>query len=370
MISTYHIADLPDHITESTHFTNLRALCPDETHIDILDEVYVANFEIDSQAKFDQIIRSDCYFGFDRKVYAEIFRNMERFWREDPNSSLFQLPQKDISDLSNQLITLFTERQSSIIMTCMKRNQIELFDYIVERDGRGIIQDEGFLRVFPLLYYAVSNNHVEMTKHGIEKGCPITDDLMKPAVQNDHLEIAQILFEARIPITSRVERAVCEFASIKMLHLFLEYYKKPLTGLLHHAVHNLENLKELVNKLELSKELSKELSNELSKELAFNLLGVCLKYSVNVRVILFIEEHFGVCLRELKAENARTNLQYFNSNYIHTNIIVEDNLDLYMHLFNSGFLVCEETYRISIYYLCRKITPGLVRKHIKEILAE
>jgi hypothetical protein len=239
----------------------------------------------------------------------------------------------------------------------MKRNQIELFDYIVERDGRGIILDEGMLRVFPLLYYAVTNNHVEMTKHGIEKGCMITDDLMKPAVQNDNLEIARILFDARIPITSRLERDVCEFASIKMLHLFLEYYKKLLVGVLHHAIHNFENLKEL---LLIINEL------ELSRELAFNLLGVCLKYSVDVRVILLIEEHFGVCLRELKAENAQ--MKYFNSNYIHTNIIVEDNLDLYMHLYNNGFLVCEETYRTSVHYLCRKITPGLVRKHIRDSL--
>jgi len=355
MISSYLITDLPEHIIESAHFTHLRALCPDETHIDILDEVYVSNFEIDSQAKFDQIIRSDCYFEFDRKVYAEIFRNLERFWREDPNSSNFQLPQKDISNLSNQFITLFTERQSSIIMTCMKRNQIELFDYIVERDGRGIIQDEGMLRVFPLLYYAVTNNHVEITKHGIEKGCMITDDLMKPAVQNNNLEIARILFDAHIPITTRLERAVCEFASIKMLYLFLEYYNKSLVRLLYHAIHNFENLKELllnINEL------------ELSKDLAFNLLGVCLKYSVDVRVVLLIEEHFGVCMRKLKAENAQ--LKYVNSNYIHTNIIVEDNLDLYMHLYNSGFLVCEETYRTSVHYLCRKITPGLVRKHIRD----
>jgi hypothetical protein len=365
MISTSHlITNLPEHIIESTYFINLRALlCPDETHIDIPDNVFISNFVIDSQDKFDQIIRADCYFGFDRKVFNDVFRNLERFWREDPNSSPFQLSQKDVSDLSNQLITLFSERQSSIIMTCMKRNQIELFDYIVERDGRGIIQDEGMLRVFPLLYYAVSNNHVEITKHGIEKGCMITDDLMKPAVQNDNLEIARILFESRIPITTKLERAVCEFASIKMLYLFLEYYNKPLVGLLYHAVHNFENLNELgllVNELKLSR--------EVSRQLGFNLLGVCLKYSVDVRVILFIEEHFGVCLRELMAEN--TQMKYFNSNYIHTNIIVEDNLDLYMHLYNSGFLVCEETYRTSIHYLCRKITPGLVRKHINETFAK
>ena len=170
------------------------------------------------------------------------------------------------------------------------------------------------------------------------------------------MEIARILFESRIPITSRLERAVCEFASIKMLYLFLEYYKKPLVGLLHHAVHNFENLKELLL-----------LTEDISVDLAFNLLGVCLKYSVDVRVILLIEEHFGVSLRELKAEN--TQMKYFNSNYIHTNIIVEDNLDLYMHLYNNGFLVCEETYRTSVHYLCKKITPGLVRKHMKKILA-
>jgi hypothetical protein len=357
MISTSHlIANLPEHIIESTYFTNLMELCHDETHIDIPDNVFISNFVIDSQDKFDQIIRADCYFGFDRKVFNDVFRNLERFWREDPNSSPFQLSQKDVSDLSNQLITLFSERKISIIITCMKRNHVELFDYIVDRDGRGIIQDES-LCVFPLLYYAVSNNHVEITKHGIEKGCMITEDLMKPAVQNDNLEIARILFESRIQITTKLERVICEFASIKMLYLFLEYYNKPLVGLLHHAVHNFENLKELVL---LTNEL--ELSREVSRQLAFNLLGVSLRYSVDVRVILFIEEHFGVCLRELMAEN--TQMKYFNSNYIHTNIIVEDNLDLYMHLYNSGFLVCEETYRTSIHYLCRKITPGLVRKHI------
>ena len=367
MTSSYLVANLPAHIIESTYFANWRALCPDEIHIDILDDVFVPNFDIGSQEDFDRIIRSDCYFGFARKEYAAIFRNLERFWREDPNSSPFELSQKDVSELSNQIIMLFSERRSTIIITCMKRNHIELFDYIVDRDGRGILQEGGIIRVFPLLYYAVMNDHVEITKHGIELGCLITDDLMKPAVEKNNLEIARILFDSGIPLTHRLERAVCQFSSHEMLGLFLEYYKKSLdkksldkksiNNLLPHAVYNLRNLKELIH-----------ISGEKSRETAFKLLSVCVKNPIDVEVVLFLEEHFGVCVRDLKAENEQMGLVYFNSNYIHTNIVVEDNLGLYTHLYNSGFLVCEELYRTSVHYLCRKITPGLIRKHINEIL--
>jgi len=368
MTSSYLVANLPTHIIESTYLTNLRSLCPDETHIDILDDVFVPNFDIRSQDDFNRIIRADCYFGFARKEYAAIFRNLERFWREDPNSSPFELSRKDVSDLSNQIIVLFSERRSTIIITCMKLNYIELFDYIVDRDGHGILQEGGIIRVFPLLYYAVMNNNVEITKHGIEMGCLITDDLMKPAVEKNNLEIARILFDSGIPLTYRLEKAVCEFASPEMLALFLEYYtksilddenldKKSIDNLLPYAVYNLRNLKELIR-----------ISGEKSRETAFKLLGVCVKNPVNVDVVLFLEEHFGVSMRDLKAENEQTGLRYFNSNYIHTNIVVEDNLGLYMHLYNSGFLVCEELYRTSVHYLCRKITPGLIRKHINQIL--
>jgi hypothetical protein len=156
MSSTCHAcAYLPQHIIESTHFASWRALFPDDTCIDILDDVFISNFDISSQDDFDRIIRADCYFGFDKNVYTTIFRNLDRFWREDPNSSALKLCPKNLSQLSNQIITLFTERRSTLLVTVMKFNHVELFDYIVERDGVEILQNGFSILGFPVLYLSL-----------------------------------------------------------------------------------------------------------------------------------------------------------------------------------------------------------------------
>ena len=346
MSSTCHsCVYLPDHIIKSSHFTNWRALFPDDTNIDILDDVFISNFDIYSQVDFDRIIRADCYFGFQRDVYTTIFRNLDRYWREDPNSSpfTFTLCDKNVSQLANQIITLFTERRSTLLITVMKLNQIELLDYIVERDGVEILQDGFSILGFPVLYYAVVNSHVEILRHGIAKGLIVTDDLLKPALEDGNLEIARMILERVDKISSRSKCAACKSAFPVMFRLFLEFYKDNLEDLLQYALHNFDNFKHLLL-----------LTGTKCRDIALKLLTTCTSTSIDIRVVLLIEDHFKVTMREL------------NNRFIQTNIIVDDNLDLYTHLYNSGFTVGEESFCLSVHYLCKKITPGLVRKHIKE----
>ena len=341
--TTHSCVYLPDHIIKSTHFANWRALFPDDTNIDILDDVFISNFVVSSQDDFDRIIRADCYFGFERDVYTTIFRNLDRYWREDPHSSPFTLCKKNVSQLANQIITLFTERRSTLLITVMKLNQIELFDYIVERDGVEILQDGFSILGFPVLYYAVVNSHVEILMHGIAKGLAVTDDLLKPALEDGNLEIARMLLERVDIISCRSKCAACKSASPEIFRLFLEFYKDNLEDLLQYALHNFDNFKELLL-----------LTGTKSRDVALKLLTTCTSTSIDIRVVLLIEDHFKVTMREL------------NYRFIQTNIIVDDNLELYTHLYNSGFTVGEESFSLSVHYLCKKITPGLVRKHIKE----
>ena len=348
--TTHSCVYLPDHIIKSTHFTNWRALFPNDTNIDILNDVFISNFDISSQDDFDRIIRADCYFGFDTNVYTTIFRNLDHYWRENPNSSPFTLCKKNVSQLANQIITLFTERRSTLLITVMKLNQIELFDYIVERDGVEILQDGFSILGFPVLYYAVVNSHVEIVRHGIAKGLAVTDDLLKPALELGNLEIARMLLERVNKISSRSKCAACKSASPEMFRLFLEFYKDNLEDLLQYALHNFDNFKELLL-----------LTGTKSRDVAIQLLTICTTTSIDIRVVLLIEDHFMVSIRELIVGSERIS---FSS--IQTNIIVDDNLDLYTHLYNSGFTVGEESFCLSVHYLCKKITPGLVRKHIKE----
>jgi hypothetical protein len=356
--TTHSCVYLPDHILKSSHFANWRALFPDDTTIDILDDVFVSNFHISSQHDFDRIIRADCYFGFEKNVYTTIFRNLERFWLEDAESSPITLCKKNVSQLANQIVTLFTERRSTLLITVMKFNQIELFDYIVERDGVEILQDGFSILGFPVLYYAVVNNHVEILRHGIDKGLVVTNELLIPAIDNNNLEIARIVFERLKRLNCHSKCAACKSASPEMFRLFLEFYQDNLDDLLEYALHNLNNFKVLLT-----------LSGTKRRDIALKLLSVCTNVSIDIRVVMYVENHFAVTMRDLIVENEKFGFKYMNYDSIQVNIIADDNLGLYTHLFNSGFIVSEVTFTFAVNYLCKMITPGLVRKHIKELSA-
>ena len=63
-------------------------------------------------------------------------------------------------------------------MTCMKMNYVELFDFIIERDGLIAIENASRLSIYSLLYYAVYNGHVEILRRGIEVGCELSTELI------------------------------------------------------------------------------------------------------------------------------------------------------------------------------------------------
>jgi hypothetical protein len=353
----YPVAALPEHYIESTQFKNWRDLFPEEPEFHIPDHLYVQDFIVRSQADLDKIIYADCAYGFTPKVHIEIFRNTERYWLEDPNSSPFQLPKKDVSWFSNQLITLFNEKEATIVMQCMKYNYVELFDYVVERDGNAALNGRSMLNVFSLLYYAVCNNNKEILKRGIDLGCLLSDDLFKPALEQQNFEIMHMLFKHDIPITKRTEKEFCELASPEMFQLFLEVYtgkcKKKHIDLLRRSLYNFDNCEKLLTYIDIS---------TLSKDFVFELLKVFAIESINIEVVRLIEGHFGVTMKDFIEAN--DDFQYRSSNFMPLEIIIKDNLDLYLHLYNSGFWITEETYDTARYYLCKKITPGLIRKHL------
>lgn len=357
----YPITALPEHYVESTQFKNWRDLFPDETEFHIPDHLYVEDFIVRSQEDLDKIIRADCGYGFTPKVHMEILRNTERYWLEDPNSSPFQLPKKDVSWFSNQLIMLFTEKESTIVMQCMKYNYVELFDYIVERDGNVALNGRSVLNVFSLLYYAVCNNNKEILKRGIDLGCLLSDDLFKPAIEKQNFEIMHMLFEHDIPITKRMEKEFCELASPEMFELFLGVYigkcKKAPIDLLRRAFYKFDNCEKLLTYIDVS---------TVNADFIFELLSVFVRENINIRIVMLIETYFGVTMVDFRLENQKE-YKYMMSNFIHRNIVIEDNLELYLHLHSSGFWVSEELFESAKYYLCKKITPGLIRRHLNAL---
>jgi hypothetical protein len=355
--TAYPVAALPEHYIESIQFNSWRDLFPEETEFHIPDQLYVQDFIIRSQADLDKIIEAECAYGFTPKVQKIIFRNTERYWCEDPNSSPFRLPQLGKSWFSDQLIALFTEVASTINMNCMKLNHVTLFEYIVERDGPVALHGRSTLNVFSLLYYAVCNNNIEIFKCGVKMGCTISDDLFKPTIKKNNFEIMNMLFERNIQINKNIEKEFCEKASPVMFELFLEnyvnVYKKAPSDLLRLSLYKIDICEKIVKRVEPS---------TVSVEFVFGLLRIFTTESINIEVVRLIEGHFGVTMKDFIEANKE--FKYRSSNFIPQEIIVRDNLGLYLHLYESGFWITEDTYETAKYYLCKNITPGLIRKHL------
>jgi hypothetical protein len=283
---------------------------------------------------------------------------MEYFWSEDPNSSPIQLPKVDYSFFANQVLTLFKEVDEMALVTCMKNGYIELFNYIYEREQGNINRDKTF-NAYALLHYAFKNGQIEMIKRGIEIGLQVKDIFIKSAIDSGNIEVFKLLFENDLVMNFNGLSDVCKYAPPEMFKIFLEYYINKLgknsSNLLLHAVKNVVNFKELVLNTDI------HLSKFWGKKFVYELLDECIMYSVDQEVVVFIEHHFETTIQEFK--------EYYNKNhskhhYISSNVLCNDNLELYNYLYSNGLKVDNETLNHVIKYRNCRITPGLVRKDI------
>ena len=361
IFSEYLISELPEHITESTHFISWRSLFPNEPIFTMETSIYTPNLEINSQEDLDKIINSDYVLGFNKKARMNILKNLETYWNEDPNSAPIILPEKDKSFFANQIHTFIKESSTEMILvSCIKHGYIELFDYIYEKENIDISKNNSF-NMYSLLYYAVLNENIEMIKRGLEIGLTVTGSLLIPAIKTGNLEIYKLLFDDKNVLDYRGELDICEYASPEIFKLFMDSYvnkyKKDPAKLVVHTVKNLVNMKELVLNYDMTT------INKIDNSFIYDLFDECIIHSTNIEVVLFIEEQFKVTIKEFK--------EYYNRQYskhysISINVIWNDNYELYNYLYSNGVLVDNVILQTVVRMRHHRITPGLVKKHLRE----
>ena len=358
---TYYVSELPDIITGSTLFRTWRGLFPEDQEICLNEELYITDFTIHSQQELDRLINADQYFGFDKKLYGEIFKSVEHYWREDPNASPFVLPDNQPSWLVRQLVGLFTEQKPMLLLLCMKFDYTELFDYAVETHG---LIGNHVPFVFPLLYYAIMNKNIEVFKRGLTAGLPFTDELFDPILKTNNAEIFRLMFEKQIKITYKTEQKICKSASPALFKIFLEHYidecKNNPFRLLIATIHNIDNFRELI----LNQNIA--CAKLLGRPFVYDLFINCMKSSVQLDIVLLAEQYFGITMAEFIIENHKLVDPYLPLIEIHPYVIRTDNLDLYMHLLRAGLRVTNKLRNQAIDDMCLKITPGLIKKHLAE----
>ena len=371
-INYYPIETLSYFIKDSVYFTNWQEVCPDETVFPISTKIDIKELKIETKDDFNKLIEAEAQLIFTDEVHFQILRNVDNFWRTNPNASGLKLPPKGMSWLGDQINTLFTNKGGYMIMLeCMKKNYVKLFEYIYHRDGPSAFRSSGPFEPWSLLHYAASNNSIDILKRAIELNYPLKSDAVEKVIEKNNIEIAKVLInsfkekgkELRIDVFYEAFKK----ASPEMLNLLLDAYVPDINHfcyvknnkyILKYAIYNITNFKIL-----LDRGLVIEYPRDYETiELLFY---ECVSNSLTFETVLFIEERFGVKISELRKDISK-NKSGWDYMYINAAIIEKDNIDLYTYLRSQGFYVLDFAESMVTDRNCLNITPGLMRLHYEE----
>jgi hypothetical protein len=114
-------------------------------------------------------------------------------------ASGLKLPPKGMSWLGDQINALFTNKGGYMIMLeCMKKNYVKLFEYIYHRDGPSAFRSSAPFEPWSLLHYAVANNNIDIMKRAIELNYPLKSDTIEKVIEKNNLEISLTKLNAEI----------------------------------------------------------------------------------------------------------------------------------------------------------------------------
>ena len=150
---------------------------------------------------------------------------MYNFWLNDPDSGELPLPVKDFSHFGNQVRALFLESETVLPIRCFQGNYIELFDYLIKRDGVRMV-DSGRWPDYTLPFYGVVCNHIEIVKRGLELGVSVADDVIDEAIKQQNIEMFRLLVNHNVRYTKKTLDAAAKKGVIEMYEYFLNVAKK------------------------------------------------------------------------------------------------------------------------------------------------
>ena len=363
----YPVDTLPEHITESTMFKMWRDLCPTETVFPYLKSNMVDNLCVNSHADFSKLIEADCMFQFKPAAQKEILKNMYNFWLHNPDSSQLSLPVKDKSHFSNQVSALFLETASILPVNCFKCNHVELFEYLVERDGLSYV-DSGRFPDYSLTYYGVRNNHFEIVRRGLELGVSVAKDCIDEAIKQQNLPMFNLLVEKNIKYTVKTLEVAAKLGLPEMYELFLRvaFEKKLLKQYVYDTLHNKDNLEYLLFRSGINLRTINETEYCIDDSdciYGIQLLEVCVNRVCGVEVMQMVEEYFR---KPDEKPLIRTLLEKPSLQFIQKKVIQDDNFELFMYLHSKGFMIKEYLIDYAIEVKTRKLTPGLLRHMLAE----
>ena len=358
----FPIHSLPEFITESSMFIMTMDLCPDTTTFPFLKSKIPTTLKIHSIQDFQRLTEADYMFGFTTKTQIQIFENMYDFWLNDSNSANLPLPVKDFSHFGNQVREMFLEPDSILPVRCFQHNYVELFDYLLKRDGLQKI-DSGRWPDYTLPYYGAVCNHVEIVRRGLDVGVAVAKDCIDQAIIKKNQEMFDLFTSYNVKFSSRTLELAAEIGLPKMYKYFLTVAidKKMLSKYVFKTLENKDNLEFLLHRSGVNLHTTEGINGE-------ELLEHCIKEMYSTDIIKMVDGYFTTQINLYGKTLINTMCQFRPGlRYISEKIISKDDLELFTYLQSKGFLIGEHLISyVTEKRKSTKFTPGFLKKQFLE----
>jgi hypothetical protein len=317
--------------------------------------------EIRSQEDFRRLIEADAMFSFTSKTQIQILENMYEYWLNDPNSSELPLPNKDFSHFGNQIVTLFSETNDIMAVRCFQGNFVELFDYLLKRDGLHKVDNQRW-PTYSLTYYGAVCNHVEIVRRGLEVGVSVENDCIDQAIRKQNLEMFDLFISYNVKFSTKTLDLAAEIGLPEMYKYFLNVAIKK-TALFKPFV-----FKTLANKDNLEFLLNKS-GTDLTSIDGSELLDECIKNAYSAEILKMVDVYFTKPEEHASGKTLINNVIEFRPGfrYIQEKVIYKDDYDLFTYLQSKGMLIGETLItHIIEKYKTHRLTPGFLKRQFAE----
>jgi hypothetical protein len=359
----YPIHLLPEFITDSGLFIRTLDMFPTITEFTYDQNKMIFDLKIKSHEDFEKVVDADFMFGFTSKVQINILENMYSFWLNDPNSGQLPLPVKDFSHFGNQIRALFLESETTLPLKCFQHNFIELFNYLIKRDGVYKV-DSGRWPDYSLPFYGVVNNHVEIVKRGLELGISVADDVIDESIKQKNIEMFRLLVNhVNVRYTKKTLEIAAKKGVTEMYEYFLNVAKKKGVECLKRYVFNTLQNKDNLEYLLLRSCVDVKFIDGIE------LLKECIKEGYRLEIIQLVDAHFTEpneeASRGITAINKLQAIPEYTS--IPEKVFYNEDLELFVYLQSKGFLITFGTIEyVSQTHKSSKFTPGFLKHQYAE----
>ena len=357
----YPIESLPEFITDSSLFIMTLDMCPTMKTFPFLISKMPSSLKIESCEDSQRLTEADHMFGFTTKTQIQIFESMYEFWLNDTSSVNLPLPVEDFSHFGNQVRALFLESNSILPVRCFQGNFVELFDYLLKRDGLHKI-DSGRWPDYTLPYYGAVCNHVEIVRRGLEVGVSVAKDVIDQAIIKENQEMFDLLISHNVRFSTRTLELAAEKGLPGMYKYFLKVAidKKMLSKYVFNTLENKDNLEFLLHKSGVNLHTEENIDGR-------ELLAQCIREAYSAEILQLVDGYFTKM--NVNGKTMINTMSQFRPGleYISEKVIYKEDLELFIYLQSKGFLISE----LLIYYVIEthksiKFTPGFIKKKIAE----